>query len=217
MFDPFPVVLPSPQKVAKRTHWELGVFKQIRPGGPDREQGAEGGSALGEMGSVPFLCQYFGTLLLIREPTGSEITMTRTRCATPVDRVVGHNIRIRRLQRRISQTELGRRIGVTFQQVQKYENGGNRVSASRMAQIAEALGLPVIALFDGSGSLKQRDPLDSALSLLAQRHSLRLVQAFEKVAEGRTRAAVLQLVEAIGAVGRPGSRRSVAPRSRDRG
>jgi transcriptional regulator with XRE-family HTH domain len=141
--------------------------------------------------------------------------MARTKGTTAVDTVVGHNIRICRLQRRLSQTELGERIGVTFQQVQKYENGTNRVSSSRMAQIAAALEVPLTALFEGSASatVGRPGPLDSALSLLAKPHSLRLVQAFDKLAEDRVRTAILRLVEAIA---RRGSRRSASRLNRVR-
>jgi transcriptional regulator with XRE-family HTH domain len=73
----------------------------------------------------------------------------------PIDVLVGQNIRICRLQQKFSQTELGRRIGVTFQQVQKYEKGANRVGASRLSQIADTLGVPLVALFDGSTTATQ--------------------------------------------------------------
>src|SRR6266481_3181058 len=63
----------------------------------------------------------------------------RNRAAQPVDVQVGHNIRIRRLQKGLSQSELGRGVGVTFQQIQKYEKGANRVGASRLSQIADVL------------------------------------------------------------------------------
>jgi transcriptional regulator with XRE-family HTH domain len=61
----------------------------------------------------------------------------------PVDVLVGQNIRICRLQKGLSQGELGQQIGVTFQQVQKYEKGANRVGASRLNQIANVLGVPL--------------------------------------------------------------------------
>src|SRR5271165_4363752 len=68
----------------------------------------------------------------------------------PVDKLVGQNIRIFRNAKGISQTELGNAVGVTFQQIQKYENGVNRVSSSRLAKIAKVLSTPISSLFDNS-------------------------------------------------------------------
>jgi len=75
---------------------------------------------------------------------------------TPIDVLVGENIRICRLQRRLTQTELGQRIGVSFQQVQRYENGANRVGASRLTQVANALEVPLLSLFDGTTTRPNR-------------------------------------------------------------
>jgi transcriptional regulator with XRE-family HTH domain len=65
----------------------------------------------------------------------------------PIDVLVGQNIRICRLQRGLSQSELGEKVGVKFQQIQKYEKGVNRVGASRLFQIAAALEVPLTSLF----------------------------------------------------------------------
>jgi transcriptional regulator with XRE-family HTH domain len=116
----------------------------------------------------------------------------------PIDVLVGQNIRICRLQQRFSQTELGRRIGVTFQQVQKYEKGANRVGASRLSQIADVLGVPLLALFDGSATATQHVAReDTPRALLANPHSLRLLQGFERIGSDAARAALLQLVDAL--------------------
>jgi transcriptional regulator with XRE-family HTH domain len=116
----------------------------------------------------------------------------------PIDILVGQNIRICRLQQRFSQTELGRRIGVTFQQVQKYEKGANRVGASRLTQIADVLGVPLLALFDGSSTATQQtEPEDTPRALLANPHSLRLLQGFDRIGSDAARAALLQLVDAL--------------------
>ena len=67
--------------------------------------------------------------------------------AQKIDRVIGRNIRIHRLARKMSQTELGNQLGVSFQQVQKYERGTNKVGASRLYDLAIALGVPVSFFF----------------------------------------------------------------------
>ena len=68
----------------------------------------------------------------------------------PVDIIVGQNVRTLRAKRRISQLELGEALGLTFQQIQKYEKGTNRVSASKLHQIAVFLGVDISALFEGA-------------------------------------------------------------------
>lgn len=68
----------------------------------------------------------------------------------PVDIIVGRNVRSLRAKRRISQLELGEALGLTFQQIQKYEKGTNRVSASKLHQIAVFLGVDISELFEGA-------------------------------------------------------------------
>jgi transcriptional regulator with XRE-family HTH domain len=131
----------------------------------------------------------------------------------PVDSLVGKNIRICRLQRGLTQSALGDHLGVTFQQIQKYENGANRVGASRLTQIAGALGVSLNTLFDGSAAAGRTAPDLSGRELLAHPHALRLVQAFHKIPGGKQRIAVLHLIERIGK-GRP--RRGVSGRRRKR-
>src|SRR5262245_4774370 len=71
-----------------------------------------------------------------------------TKKPKPTDVLVGQGVRMARLMANMSQTELGEHIGITFQQVQKYEKGGNRISSSRLAQISEVLGKPVSWFFN---------------------------------------------------------------------
>ena len=121
-----------------------------------------------------------------------------TKSPMPIDVLVGQNIRICRLQQKFSQTELGRQIGVTFQQVQKYERGANRVGASRLTRIADVLGVPLLALFDGSTTVAQQPEADETpRALLANPHSLRLLQGFDRIGSDAARAALLQLVDAL--------------------
>jgi transcriptional regulator with XRE-family HTH domain len=69
----------------------------------------------------------------------------------PIDIIVGRNVRQLRARRRVSQLELGEALGLTFQQIQKYEKGTNRVSASKLHQIAVFLGVDISELFEGTG------------------------------------------------------------------
>ena len=72
-----------------------------------------------------------------------------TKAPNPVDKYVGSRVRMRRIMLGMSQEKLGEALGLTFQQVQKYEKGTNRVGASRLQQISEILQVPVSFLFDG--------------------------------------------------------------------
>ena len=123
--------------------------------------------------------------------------------AGPIDAVVGRTIRALRLSKSISQGTLGRRLGVSFQQVQKYENGTNRVGAGRLAQIAMALDVPMDALLQGIQAIKRRARQDDdPLSLLSTNQAMRLARAFSKIADGRIRVAIVSLTEGIAAQGR---------------
>src|SRR5512144_1595446 len=75
-----------------------------------------------------------------------------TKAPNPVDKYVGSRVRMRRIMLGMSQEKLGEALGLTFQQIQKYEKGTNRVGASRLQQISEVLQVPVSFLFDGGPS-----------------------------------------------------------------
>jgi transcriptional regulator with XRE-family HTH domain len=126
-----------------------------------------------------------------------------TKRAGPIDAVVGRTIRALRLSKGISQGALGRRLGVSFQQVQKYENGTNRVGAGRLAQIAMALDVPMEALLQGVQATKRKArPEDDPLALLSSSQAMRLARAFSKIADGRIRVALVGLAEGLAAQGR---------------
>jgi transcriptional regulator with XRE-family HTH domain len=114
----------------------------------------------------------------------------------PTDVVVGRNIRLRRLEKRLSQTDLGHRLGVTFQQIQKYENGTNRVGAGRLLQIAEVLDVPVQSFFEGArpGDIPETG---SPSKLISGPQALRLARAFARIEDSTVRRAVVGLVEGI--------------------
>ena len=122
----------------------------------------------------------------------------------PIDILVGKHIRMRRLAGGMSQTALANKVGVTFQQVPKYERGTNRVGASRLTQIANVLKIPVHAFFEGAqtGHWAQDDVVASPTSLLAERGAYRLAQAYSHIKDTDIRQTVLQLVEQIAFNGR---------------
>lgn len=97
------------------------------------------------------------------------------------DRQIGARIRAARLKAQWSQTELGHLLNVTFQQIQKYENGGNRVSGHRIQQVAEALKVSVEWLVTGEAGKKQRLGVDVVLQMVGMAHGLELANVFVKV------------------------------------
>src|SRR5215471_17098116 len=113
-----------------------------------------------------------------------------------VDQMVGRNIRIYRLEKALTQTELADELGLTFQQVLKYEKGTNRVGSGRLLKIATFLGISVTALFKGSEEMTDIDK-QSIFDQLAKPHANRLLQAFARIDDDALRRSVVQLVEEI--------------------
>jgi len=114
----------------------------------------------------------------------------------PVDKLVGRNIRIHRLEKGLSQTALAERIGLTFQQVQKYEKGTNRVGSGRLFQIAGVLGTHITCFFEGTDSAHD-SPEQSMMNQLVEPQSMRLIQAFSAISDPEVRRSLVQLVEKI--------------------
>jgi transcriptional regulator with XRE-family HTH domain len=112
---------------------------------------------------------------------------------------VGRRIRARRLERGLSQSELGAKLGVTFQQIQKYEKGSNGVSSGRLGQISDIFEVP-ITFFYGSGLVKtgQTTLTETALfDLLQHRDTFRVVKALNQLPNRDIRRALVGLIEKI--------------------
>jgi transcriptional regulator with XRE-family HTH domain len=106
---------------------------------------------------------------------------------------MGKKIRLRRVEQQISQSDLGEKLGVSFQQVQKYEKGANRVGASRLQQIATALDVPVTFFYDGDGKTKEVE----SLLFLDSAFSLRLLRAYSKIRDRAVQRHIVSLMEAL--------------------
>lgn len=118
-----------------------------------------------------------------------------TRKSGPLDAVVGARIRMLRVDRGISQAVLAERIGVTFQQVQRYERGATRVGASRLARIAAVLDVSVGAFFESS---QPRSPgLKSPINLLVEPGAMQVLQAYARMPSPWVRSCIAKLVESI--------------------
>ena len=122
----------------------------------------------------------------------------------PTDKHVGGRVRMRRMMLGMSQTELGNSIGLTFQQVQKYEKGTNRIGAGRLQQIARILKVPVGFFFEGSpregGAASETDqaPLPSYVNdFLATSDGLALTKAFMQIKDANLRRRIVSLVQDI--------------------
>lgn len=128
-----------------------------------------------------------------------------TKPPNPVDKHVGSRVRMRRKTIDMSQQKLGDVLGLTFQQVQKYERGANRIGSSNLQKIASALSVPVAWFFEGAptGALAVLKGGDEIVSLsmvsdfLATSDGLALTGAFMRVPNVKLRRKVVQLVEAI--------------------
>jgi len=124
---------------------------------------------------------------------------SRTKAPDSRDMEIGRRIRAQRLVRGLSQTDLGRSLGITFQQVQKYEKGANRVGAGRLTRIAESLGVPVSFFFADHAGLGKTDEASEALSFLETAAAVRLVKAFAQINDADVRRVLVDLAESIAA------------------
>jgi|HubBroStandDraft_6_1064221.scaffolds.fasta_scaffold669850_1 transcriptional regulator with XRE-family HTH domain len=124
-------------------------------------------------------------------------SMRTSRGPQSLDKVVGRNIRVHRLAKGMSQTDLANELGITFQQIQKYEKGTNRVGSGRLFEISVILGVSVLTLFEGGKATLAKGDDSSPFNLLADPLSLRLVQAFAEISERRTRHSLVDLVESM--------------------
>ena len=131
----------------------------------------------------------------------------------PIDKHVGSRVRMRRMMLGMSQEKLGDALGLTFQQVQKYEKGTNRIGASRLQQISLILQVPVSFFFEGAPAPPGRPQgLGEAPSpayvtdFLATSEGLALVRAFMRIENTKLRRRLVDLVEEMGGEDQPEAR-----------
>ena len=134
--------------------------------------------------------------------------MMAKKAPNPTDKHVGARVRMRRMMLGMSQEKLGDALGLTFQQVQKYEKGANRIGASRLQQIAQILQVPVSFFFEGAPSapgLAHLEGMSEAPSpayvsdFLATSDGLALTKAFMNIKSGKLRRRIVDLVEQMAA------------------
>lgn len=125
----------------------------------------------------------------------------------PIDKHVGSRVRMRRMMLSMSQEKLGDALGLTFQQVQKYEKGTNRIGASRLQQISHILQVPVAFFFEGAPNLHAQVAANPGLAeapspayvsdFLATSEGLALTKAFMRIKNAKLRRRIVDLVEEI--------------------
>src|SRR5258708_9161704 len=122
----------------------------------------------------------------------------------PIDKHVGNRVRMRRLMLSMSQSQLGDGLGLTFQQVQKYEKGTNRMGASRLQQISHILQVPVEFFFDGAPrqiDMSKTGPEAPSPAyveeFLGSAEGLAICKAFMRIEKGTLRRCIVELVEEI--------------------
>jgi transcriptional regulator with XRE-family HTH domain len=132
--------------------------------------------------------------------------MIAKKAPNPIDKHVGSRVRMRRMMLAMSQEKLGNSLGLTFQQVQKYEKGTNRIGASRLQQISQILQVPVEFFFEGAphvGGAVRADGVSESPSpayvsdFLASTDGLALTKAFMRIDDAKLRRRIVDLVEQI--------------------
>ena len=117
----------------------------------------------------------------------------------PIDRHVGLRIRMRRKELGVSQEKLAESIGLTFQQVQKYERAANRVSASKLWEMARALNTSVAYFYEGLGEGRSHQPpKETVQDFLLTAEGMELAACFPKIHQPKLRRKILELVRTLG-------------------
>jgi transcriptional regulator with XRE-family HTH domain len=130
-------------------------------------------------------------------------TIATKKVPNPIDKHVGSRVRMRRLMLAMSQEKLGAALGLTFQQVQKYERGANRIGASRLQQMSHILQVPVEFFFEGAPNASEPHGDGSTLSMahiddfVSNSDGLRLIGAFMRIDNAAVRRRIVMLVQEI--------------------
>lgn len=132
-------------------------------------------------------------------------TSINRRGPTAVDVHVGQKTRVRRIFLGMSQTEVANAVGITFQQIQKYEKGMNRVGASRLQQISEALGVSPFYFFEGAPTIGKKAPApnerelseEAIVSFLGTREGAALVRGFLAIKQKAIRQNLIDFIDSL--------------------
>ena len=132
--------------------------------------------------------------------------MSENKTPSGIDRIVGQRLRWRRRELKLTQEQLGEKLGLTFQQVQKYEKGVNRISAGRLFEIAQALGITITYFYEGVDELLESSPRmtvheeDHPPTLpVIDGEAMELIKAFQKIGDKSLRRSLLETIRAAAA------------------
>ncbi|MEO0608140.1 MAG: helix-turn-helix domain-containing protein [Pseudomonadota bacterium] len=136
--------------------------------------------------------------------------MSENKTPSGIDRIVGQRLRWRRRELKLTQEQLGEKLGLTFQQVQKYEKGVNRISAGRLFEVAQALGITITYFYEGVDEMLEASP---SLSIQEDDHppalpvidgeAMELVKAFQQIGDKSLRRSLLDTIRAAAATNEP--------------
>jgi transcriptional regulator with XRE-family HTH domain len=133
-----------------------------------------------------------------------------TKKPNPIDIHVGGRVRFRRMMLGMSQERLGEQLGITFQQIQKYEKGTNRIGASRLQNIAAILSVPISFFFEGApgrgvdGEVSEGQAGSFVVDFLSSSEGLQLNRAFVRISDPKVRRRIVDLVRSIAGDGDEG-------------
>ena len=132
--------------------------------------------------------------------------MPMKKTPSPTDKHVGSRVRMQRMSIGMSQEKLGEALGLTFQQVQKYEKGTNRIGAARLQQISRALNVPMAFFFDGAPALDETATAlqgfaeagtNYVVDFVSSAEGMLLNKAFARIRDGRVRKRIIDLVQIL--------------------
>jgi transcriptional regulator with XRE-family HTH domain len=130
--------------------------------------------------------------------------MANKKQPNPIDIHVGSRVRLRRMMLGMSQEKLGEALGITFQQIQKYEKGTNRIGASRLQHIARVLSVPVSFFFEDApggpaqpAGMAESNSAQYVVDFLSSSEGLQLNKAFVRIKDAKLRRKILDLVRAV--------------------
>src|SRR5215475_14511254 len=156
------------------------------------------------MSNVPASGRFLLNSFSERSAMAVRLPLPRKKAPSPVDQHVGRRLRMRRLMLAMSQEKLAAALGLTFQQVQKYESGANRIGASRLQHLSHILQVPVSFFFEGAPNASAPHGSNgSALSLaqiddfVSDPDGLRLIGAFMRIDNAALRRRIVMLVQEI--------------------
>src|SRR6516162_6901378 len=156
------------------------------------------------MSSVPASGRFLLMALASGQPMAAHLQLPRKKAPDLTDQHVGGRVRMRRKMLAMSQAQLAEALGITYQQVQKYERGANRIGASRLQQISHILQVPVAFFFEGApNAAAPHGSNGSALSMaqiddfVSDSDGLRLIGAFMRIDNAALRRRIVMLVQEI--------------------